>query len=94
MKDKQGNRHSPEFKFQVVLEALESEAEDAEIARKYNIHPVTLSNWKQHFRKHGSSVISSKEADGQKNKRIRELERMLGRKEVELALAKNFLDKS
>ena len=33
--------YSPEFKLQVVLEALQSDRTDAEIARAYDVHPVT-----------------------------------------------------
>ena len=32
--------YSPEFKLQVVLEALSSDRTDAEIARAYDIHPA------------------------------------------------------
>lgn len=42
-----GNQtYSAKFKFQVVLEALTSDKADAEFARAYDVHPVTLSNWK------------------------------------------------
>jgi transposase-like protein len=43
--------YSPEFKLQVVLEALTSNRTDAEIARAYEVHPVTLSNWKSSSRR-------------------------------------------
>jgi transposase-like protein len=36
--------YSPEFKLQVVLEALQSDGTDAEVTRTYDIHPFTLSN--------------------------------------------------
>jgi transposase-like protein len=40
-----GNRtYSPDLKLQVVLEALQSDGTDAEVAKTYDIHPVTLSN--------------------------------------------------
>ena len=36
-----GNRtYSPEFKLQIVLEALQSDGTDAEVARAYDIHPT------------------------------------------------------
>ena len=34
MANKQGKRYTPVFKFDVVMEALTSEADDVEIARK------------------------------------------------------------
>jgi len=46
-----GTRYSPAFKFKVVLEALRAEGHgvEAEAARAYGIHPVTLSTWKRQF---------------------------------------------
>lgn len=94
MANKQGKRYTPAFKFDVVLEALTSAADDAEIARKHGVHPVTLSNWKTHFVDHGSEMFARKQKQGEHQKKIARLEQMLGRKEVELALAKNFVKKS
>ena len=47
----QSGRYGPAFKFKVVLEALRAEGRgvEAEVARAYGIHPVTLSNWKRQF---------------------------------------------
>ena len=54
------------------------------------VHPVTLANWKRHFLQHGAEVFGGKEEVKAYEKRIAELERMLGQKEVEIALLKNF----
>lgn len=55
-----GNRtYSPEFKLQVVLEALQSEGTDAEVAKVYDIHPVTLSNWKKKLKENGSKAFGA-----------------------------------
>ncbi len=91
-----GNRYSPAFKFRVVLEALKAEGKEAEaqIARAYGVHPVTLAKWKRHFLEHGAEVFGGKEEVKAYEKRIAELERMLGHKEVEIALLKNFLRES
>ena len=76
-----GNRtYSPEFRLQVVLEALQSDGTDAEVARAYDVHPVTLSNWKKKLK--------------EKKDKIAKLERVVGKKEVEIALLKNFLGES
>lgn len=93
MANKQGKRYKSDFKFEVVIEALTSESDNAAIARKHGVHPVTLSNWKTHFLEHGSEVFARKKTDGNQKKKIARLEQMLARKEVELALAKNFLKK-
>ena len=51
-----GRSYSPEFKLQVVLEALSSDRADAEITRAYDIHPVTLSNWKRCLKEDGAKA--------------------------------------
>lgn len=91
MAKKNGKRYSPKFKFQVTLEALQSESSDAEVARAYKIHPVTLSRWKTQFLEDGAEVFGGSEEVKAYESRIADLERMLGQKEVEIALLKNFL---
>jgi transposase-like protein len=83
--------YTPQFKFQVVLESLKNERSDGEIARMYGVHPITLSNWKRHFMEHGVEVFGGSEAMKQAENRQAELERLLGQKEVEIALLRNFL---
>jgi transposase-like protein len=83
--------YSPEFKLQVVLEALQSDGTDAEVARAYDIHPVTLSNWKKKLKENGSKAFGGGDELKEKNDNIAKLDRMVGKKEGEIALLKNFL---
>ncbi len=87
----QNGRYSPAFK--VVLEALrvEGRGAEAEVARAYGIHPVTLSTWKRQFLQRGPEVFGGKEEVKAYEKRIADLERVVGQKEVEIALLRNFL---
>ena len=87
----QSKSYTAKFKFQVVVETLKTERKDAEVARAFGVHPVTLSRWKAQFLEHGPEIFSGKEAAQHYERKIAELERLLGRKEVELALLKNFL---
>ena len=84
-------RYSPDFKFRVVMEGLRSDRSLLEIARAYDVHPVTVSYWKKHFEEHGAEVFGGKEEVKQYEKQVSELERMVGKKEVEIALLRNFL---
>jgi len=84
-------RYTPEFKFRVVMETLRSDKPLVEIARAYDVHPVTVSQWKRHFEEHGAEVFGGKEEVKNYEKHVSELERMVGKKEVEIALLKNFL---
>jgi len=83
--------YSASFKFQVVLECLQSDRTNAEIARAYDVNPVTVSRWKKQFLEHGPEVFGGKEEVKRAEKEIARLERIVGQKEVEITLLRNFL---
>lgn len=83
--------YTPKFKFQLVLEVLQGEHSEVEVGRIYGVHHTTLSKWKRQFLEHGAKVFSGDEEVKRYEKRVAELERMIGQKEIELALLKNFL---
>lgn len=91
---KKRKSYSPSFKFQLVLEVLKGEREAAEIARAHGVHPVSLANWKRTFLDNGNQVFGGSQALKEYEQKIAQLERMLGQKEVEIALLKNFLQKN
>lgn len=62
-----------------------------EIGRIYGVHHTTISKWKRQFLEHGAEVFSGNETVKGYEKRIADLERMIGQKEIELALLKNFM---
>ena len=49
--------HTPEFKFQVVLEALREEHTVTEIAVKHQIHPTLITRWKTEFLETGPKAV-------------------------------------
>ena len=79
------------FKFQLVVETLQHQGADSEVARAYGVHPVTLSKWKARFFDQGPEIFSTRDQVKHYERRIAELERLVGQKEVEIALLKNFL---
>ena len=91
---KKGKRYSPRFQFQVVLEVLKGDRDAVEIARAHDLHPTTVARWKREFLKNGAAVFGKDTAVAAYEKKIREMERLLGRKEVEIALLQNFMDGS
>ena len=91
MRKKTKKSYSAKLKFQIVLEALTSDKEDAEVARAYDVHPVSLSKWKRQFIDSGAQIFSGNDTVKTYEARVSDLERLLGQKEVELALLKNFL---
>jgi len=91
---KKGKRYSPRFQFQVVLEVLKGDRDAVEIARVHDLHPTTVARWKREFLENGAAVFGKDSALAVYEKRIKEMERLLGRKEVEIALLQNFMDGS
>ena len=84
-------KYSAKFKFQVVMEVLRGQKEVGQVARAYGVHPITLGLWKKEFMEHGPEVFGGSETVRGYDQKIRDLERLLGQKEVEIALLKNFL---
>ena len=82
--------YSVSFKFKVVVEAITSGKSEAEVARSYNVHPVTVSKWKKTFMEEGAKVFGGENVVKEKEEKIAKLERMLGQKEVEPALMQHF----
>jgi transposase-like protein len=91
---KKGKRYSPRFQFQVVLEVLKGDRDAVEIARAHDLHPTTVARWKREFLENGAAVFGKDTTLAAYEKKIKEMERLLGRKEVEIALLQNFMDGS
>jgi transposase-like protein len=73
---------------------LKTEGSDAEVARAYDVHPVTVSKWKRDFLERGPDVFGGSGEVKEYEERIGQLERMVGKKEVEIALLRNFFSES
>jgi len=84
-------RYSPKLKFQVVLELLKDNKTPGQVARAYNVHPNSASLWKRTFLEKGPEIFSKDGDITEYERRIAELEQLVGKKEVEIALLKNFL---
>ena len=87
-------RYSAKFKFQVVTELLTGDKTPGQVAKAYGIHPNTINTWKKAFFEKGPDIFSQDSIISEYERRIAELERLIGRKEVEIALLKNFLGRS
>lgn len=91
MGSKRGKRYNPKFKAQVVIEVLRSDQTEAEVARAYDVHPNTVNRWKEEFLDNAADVFGGDEQLKEYEQKVSELEQLLGKKEVEIALLKNFL---
>jgi len=86
-------KYSAQFKLERALEAIKSD-NITEISRKYDIGANMICIWKKQLLDQGSSVFSNS-PDKEKNQlksQINKLEQMVGKKEVELSVLKNFSD--
>jgi len=86
-------KYTPRFKFDRVVESLKK-GNVSEVARTYGFGANLLSKWRAEFLEKGHTVFETKpDADVVKlKKRVKHLEQLLGKKEVELALIRNFAD--
>lgn len=83
-------QYSAEFKARVVLEMIRGEKGLMEASREYNIKDTLLSRWKQEFLEQAPEIFRRRgnEEDREQQKRIDELERMVGRLTMDLDMAK------
>lgn len=86
--------YSPKLKAQVVLEVLSGEKTPAHVAKAYRVHPNSVQLWKRRFLERAPEIFSEAATVQEYERRIRELEQLVGKKEVEIALLKNFLGES
>lgn len=77
-----------------MVETLESKKTPGQVAKAYGVHPNTINNWKDMFMTNGPDIFAKNGATAEYEKQIADLHRLLGQKEVELALLKNFLGQS
>ena len=86
-------KHSAKIKFQVVLESFNSDKSFTDIARSYGITSNLITNWRKEFLKNGFLVFENAPGAGTQRfeRKIEELEQIIGRKEVEIELLKKFL---
>jgi transposase len=73
---------------QAALEAIKGEKSLVELARIYNVHPNTIVKWKAELMEKGATVFSNETQEKELEKKIRDLEQLIGKKEVEIALLK------
>ena len=85
-------RHfSAELKTNVVLELIAGKKSLAEASREYNIKDTVLSRWKQEFLSKATQVFEQPQDLQEKDTRIAELERMVGKLTMKVELQKQVL---
>ena len=84
----------PEFKAKVALEALKERHTLAELATKYELHPVQISKWKKELLENLSQVFESPRKADKKKQEAEEarLYEKIGRLEMELEWLKKKME--
>ncbi len=85
--------YTPQFKLDRALEALRNN-NISEIARKYGLNSNLLYLWRDQLVERGASVFETApdQTINELKAKVARLEQMIGKKEVELNLLKNFSD--
>jgi transposase-like protein len=81
-----------EFKAKVVLELISGKKGLVEASREYNIKDTVLSRWKQEFMANATQVFEQPQDVQEKEARIAELERMVGKLTMQIELQKKVLN--
>lgn len=86
-------KYTSKFKFDRIIESIKKD-NVSEVARSYNFGINLLSKWRSDFLNNGHKYFDTKkDRDTERlKKRIEKLEQIIGKKEVELSLIKNFSD--
>ena len=76
------------------MEVLKGEKSLGQIAKAYGVHANSIDKWKKDFLERGAEVFDQGGMTVDYERHIADLEQLLGKKEVEIALLKNFLGRA
>ena len=95
MEKQSRRRFSAEFKSKIVIEALKERNTIEELARKHELHPNQISQWKKEFLEKAASVFSTDSGTGEEKKQqddtIEKLYAQIGQQKVEIDWLKKKL---
>ena len=92
MAKRKRRRFTPEFKGQVVLEALSGGTSQAELCRRHNLSEDQLSKWKQQVVENVETLFASTDQQSSEAaERIAHLEQLVGGLTVALDMEKKAL---
>ncbi len=86
-----GESYSAKFKMRVVLDAIQNDGTDTSIAEAHDVHPVTLSRWKNHFLDKAHRVFLSSKP-GEQVDRLDELKNKVEELEEKLDALREIAD--
>jgi len=75
------------------MEVLQNQQKQVEIARQYDLSPRVVSIWKRQFIQRAPEVFAHSKQDQQKDKKVEELEKLIGRQTIEIQFLKKVLSR-
>lgn len=84
-------KHAGKVKFQVVLETLTNEGKMIDVARHYDLSPNLITKWRKEFFEKGYQIFEQGAPGQESERKIDDLQRIIGKKEVEIELLKKYL---
>ena len=82
-------RFTPQFKAEVVIEALMGQSSQAELCRRYNLSDEQLSKWKHQLLDNAAILFESTDKQSTDSiERIAQLEQLVGRLTLALDIQK------
>jgi len=90
---KSRKKYTAQFKFNLAKEAIKS-GNLSEISRRYDVSVSIISTWAKHLEDQGYHIFETTpdQENHELKGKISRLEQMVGKKEIELNLLKNFSD--
>lgn len=76
------------FNAKVAIEAIKEQETLSDLAKRFEVHPQMISNWKREFQARSSEIFESKAPDEEAEKREKALYEKIGRLEVEVDFCK------
>lgn len=84
-------KHAAKVKFQVVIETLTGKNQISEVSRTYGINQGLIHKWRHEFLEKGYLIFEQSAPGQELTQKVDELQRIIGKKEVEIELLKKFL---
>lgn len=90
---KSRRKFSSAFKAQVAIEALKERSSLSELAKRFKVHAVQISKWKQEFLENAPAAFASEEGHQDVEQEKQELYAKIGQLEMERDWLKKNLNR-
>lgn len=75
------------------MKVLRNQQKQVEIARQYDLSPRVVSIWKKQFLERAPEVFAHSKQAMQKDKKVEDLEKLIGRQTIEIQFLKKVLSR-